>query len=256
LSAAFRGRKKKRLNRVFDAIGFVYPDYHYPARGQKRKNAASAQETASAVPSEPAPKRQRVKVLTHRPRYIEPATVPEFAGETSSATEIKGPTSVPKIEEKTEAPLAKKTEKPRTEGTKILEILSPSASVETIKNQKGPAVTPKRKRMVNVLDVLETIKSSSMTPKKTVETSEAETKIFDTKAPKQQTETEAGPSEPTKVKPLETEKEKMPEPILVEEISADAPEASPKPLIILFDMLRGKSYQKKKFLKLITMPKN
>jgi hypothetical protein len=37
LSAAFGGRKKKRLNRVFDAIGFVYPDYRYPARGQKRK---------------------------------------------------------------------------------------------------------------------------------------------------------------------------------------------------------------------------
>ena len=30
LSAAFGSRKKKRLNRVFDAIGFVYPDYRYP----------------------------------------------------------------------------------------------------------------------------------------------------------------------------------------------------------------------------------
>jgi hypothetical protein len=29
LSAAFGGRGKKRLNRVFDAIGFVYPDYRY-----------------------------------------------------------------------------------------------------------------------------------------------------------------------------------------------------------------------------------
>jgi hypothetical protein len=37
LSAAFGGRKKKRLNRVFDAIGFVYPDYRYPLRGRKRK---------------------------------------------------------------------------------------------------------------------------------------------------------------------------------------------------------------------------
>jgi hypothetical protein len=37
LSAAFGSRKKKRLNRVFDAIGFVYPDYRYPPRGQKRK---------------------------------------------------------------------------------------------------------------------------------------------------------------------------------------------------------------------------
>jgi hypothetical protein len=37
LSAAFEGRKKKRLNRVFDAIGFVYPDYRYPIRGQKKR---------------------------------------------------------------------------------------------------------------------------------------------------------------------------------------------------------------------------
>jgi hypothetical protein len=29
LSAAFGGQGKKRLNRVFDAIGFVYPDYRY-----------------------------------------------------------------------------------------------------------------------------------------------------------------------------------------------------------------------------------
>ena len=182
--------------------------------------------------------------------------MPEFAGETSSATEIKEPTLVPKIEEKAEAPSAEKAEKPRTEGTKILEILSPSASVETIKNQKGPAVTPKRKRMVNVLDVLETIKSSSTTSKKTVETSEAETEIFDTKAPKQQAETEAGPSEHTKVKSLETEEEKITEPILVEEISAVAPEASPKVLDYIVRHASGKNYQKKKFLKLITMPKN
>jgi hypothetical protein len=37
LSAAFGGRGKKRLNGVFDAIGFVYPDYHYPLRGQEKK---------------------------------------------------------------------------------------------------------------------------------------------------------------------------------------------------------------------------
>jgi hypothetical protein len=30
LSAAIGGRGKKRLNRVFDAIGFIYPDYLYP----------------------------------------------------------------------------------------------------------------------------------------------------------------------------------------------------------------------------------
>jgi hypothetical protein len=30
MPVAFGGRGKKRLNRVFDAIGFIYPDYHYP----------------------------------------------------------------------------------------------------------------------------------------------------------------------------------------------------------------------------------
>jgi hypothetical protein len=71
-SAAFEGRGKKRLNRVFDAIGFVYPDYCYPLRGQvkKRKNAASATTVV--------PKGKKVKVLTHRPRYIELVVVPKF----------------------------------------------------------------------------------------------------------------------------------------------------------------------------------
>jgi hypothetical protein len=96
--------------------------------------------------------------------------VPEFIGETSSATEAKEPPLVPKIEEMVEAPSTEKTEKPRTEEIKSLEILSPSVKIETAKNQKGPVVTPKRKRMVNVLDVLETIKSSSTTLKKIVET--------------------------------------------------------------------------------------
>jgi hypothetical protein len=91
--------------------------------------------------------------------------------------------------------------------------------------------------MVNVLDVLETIKSSSITPKKTVETSEVSTEAVGAKASKQQFATEAGPSEPAKVKPFETEetniaeateKIKIPEPILVEETDTGAPEAPSK----------------------------
>jgi hypothetical protein len=31
MTVAFDTRGKKRLNRVFDVIGFVYPDYCYPA---------------------------------------------------------------------------------------------------------------------------------------------------------------------------------------------------------------------------------
>jgi hypothetical protein len=204
-------------------------------RSQKRRNTSPAKEIASAAPREPAPK--KVKVLTHPPRYIEPATVPEFIGEAPSATEVEEPPLIPKPEEMAEATAIEKTEKPRTEKGKTLEILSPS-KVEAAKGQKGPAATPKRKRMVNVLDVLETIKSSSITPKKTAKASEVSTEAFVSEALKQQFVTEVGPSEPTKVKHLKAEevklteatlengKTKMTEPILVEETDTTVPEAS------------------------------
>jgi hypothetical protein len=69
----------------------MYPDYRYPLKGQKRKSATSVKGDASVALSEPAPKRKKMKVLTHRPCFIESATVPEFGGETSTATEAKGP---------------------------------------------------------------------------------------------------------------------------------------------------------------------
>jgi hypothetical protein len=47
--------------------------------------------------------------------------------------------------------------------------------------------------MVNVLDVLETIKSSSTTPKKIVESSEVHIEAFDAETSKHQSETKAGP---------------------------------------------------------------
>jgi hypothetical protein len=226
LSAAFGGRKKKRLNRVFDAIGFIYPDYYYPMRGQKRKNTAPAKDTTSAAPGEPAPKRKKVKVSTHPPHCIEPATVPEFIGEASSATEAREPTAALKSEEMAEAPAIRKE---KSEERETLDVISPSTKVETAKSQKGPAATPKRKRMVNVLDVLETIKSSSTTPKKIIE---APIEAFAAETSKQQSETEAGPSESTKIQPLEaslgTEKATITEPILIGEIGTATPEASSK----------------------------
>jgi hypothetical protein len=75
LSAAFGGRGKKRLNRVFDAIGFVYPDYHYPLQGQGRKRKTTASATIAVLAE---PKSKKIKALTHRPRYIEPAIMPEL----------------------------------------------------------------------------------------------------------------------------------------------------------------------------------
>jgi hypothetical protein len=64
MTMAFRARGKKRLNRVFDVIGFVYPDYCYPSRkqGKKRKTAALAISST--------PRLKKIKVLTHRPSAL------------------------------------------------------------------------------------------------------------------------------------------------------------------------------------------
>jgi hypothetical protein len=192
---------------------------------KKRKDTASAKEVASAALSEPALKRKKIKVLTHRPCYIEPATVPEFVGESSSAPEAKEPTPLPDIEEPVIMPEIEKIEELKAKETRSSEILSPSTKVEVPKSQKGPALTPKRKRMVNVLDVLETIKSSSTTPKKIVETPEVQIEAFGAEASKHQAETEAGPSEPAKVESLETKETEATEQILTEETGTAAPEA-------------------------------
>jgi hypothetical protein len=139
---------------VFEAIGFVYPYYRYPPRWQKRKGATSGKVAASAAPSEPTPKSKKLKVLTHRPRYIEPAVVPELGEKISSAAESKEPilptqkteepTTMPKAPstEQTKAKTGKdKAEEPKTE--KMLGILSPSAEVTVPKIEKVLRQLPK-----------------------------------------------------------------------------------------------------------------
>jgi hypothetical protein len=213
------------LNRVFDAIGFVYPDYCYPLRGwgKKRKIAASTKTVASATPDEFAPKRKKLKVITHRPRYIEPTVVPEFGGETSSAIEPKEPippmqkaedsTIMPKIlsskvvESKSDKD---KAEEPKVEGTRMLEILSPSTEVAVSKTEKSSITTPRRKRMVNVLYILDTSYSKCpATLKKVAEADKmqpkADTKQIEVETTITQAEAEAEPTLPTETKLAATE---------------------------------------------------
>jgi hypothetical protein len=105
MTTAFGARGKKRLNRVFDVIGFVYPEYCYPSRkqGKKRKTATSA--TSSA------PRSKKVKILTHRPKHIEMAEVPKLIEGSTSISEPSrsmpveaktGPVEEPKLKKATE----------------------------------------------------------------------------------------------------------------------------------------------------------
>jgi hypothetical protein len=132
------------------------------------------------------------------------------------------------------------------EKIKTLEVISPSVEVTMPKAQKDLSTTPKRKRMVNVLDVLETIKTSSSTPKKTAEASKTqiEAKLSEAEAAKSQAEIEAKPSEPAKEKSLEigegeTEKEAT-EQILSEKTAIPIPEASSEALDYIVRHALGK----------------
>jgi hypothetical protein len=213
--------------------------------GRKERVRLLEKVAASATLSEAAPKRNKLKVLTHRPLYIETAIVPEFGGETSSVTEAKEPAPpTQKIEEPAvmpKAPSAKlaepKTdniEETRVEGTKILEVLSPSAEVTVPKAQKGLTATPKRKRITSVLDVLETVKaSSSILSGKIAEASkiqvEAQTRPTEVEGAVSQASAEARPSEPVDKQSSEIEKkaaeEEATEQSLPEKTVTPAPEA-------------------------------
>jgi hypothetical protein len=98
-----------------------------------------------------------------------------------------------------------KTDKDKAEESNIGE-----TKVTAPKAQKSFATTPKRRRMANVLDVLDTVKTLNLTPsRKTAKASkvqiEAETKPAKIEAAATQAGTEAGPSEPSEKKSAEIE---------------------------------------------------
>jgi hypothetical protein len=169
------------------------------------------------------PKSKKVKVLTHRPRYIEPAVVPEFGVEPSSAAKAKQtapmvqsaeePTVVPKVPTVgLTIPKDDKAEEPQAEETKKMpEILSPSTDAKLSKVQKISAVTPMRGRMASVLDaMLETTKALILAPSKKIaeatkaqteaKTRQAKTEAGQAEAKTGQAEAKAGPSMPSETK--------------------------------------------------------
>jgi hypothetical protein len=259
LSVAFGGWGKKRLNRVFDAIGFVYPNYRYPLRGQEKKRKIAA----SVTPVEP--KSKKVKVLTHRSCFIELDVVPKFGARTSSAAEAKEatpivqsteePIVVPKVPtvEPVKAKVDKDEEPKVEEIMKIPKILSPPTEAKLPKVQKASAATPKRRKMAKVLDaVLETTKALSPAPTKkiaeaTKAQAEAETGQAEAEATKTQAKAEAGPSVPVAVKPAAPE-EKTAGQIAPEKIKTLSPEAQIENVDYIIRHASGKKLSEEEIL--------
>jgi hypothetical protein len=104
-----------------------------------------------------------------------------------------------------------KAERSKTEEVpKMPGILSPSTEATALKAEKSSTTTPKRRRMVNVLDILETTNSISLAfIGKVAEADKtqpkAETKQIEVETTITQAETEAGPTVPTETKLAATE---------------------------------------------------
>jgi hypothetical protein len=136
---------------------------------------------------------------------------------------------------------------------KMPEILSPATEATMLEVQKGYAVTPKRRRMTNVLDVvLETTKTLSFTPtRKVAETAkvqpESDTKQAKIEAATIQAETEAGPSVPTEMEHVDP-KEKSTEWISTEKIEATGPEALNKSIDYIIRHASGKVLSQEEML--------
>jgi hypothetical protein len=133
------------------------------------------------------------------------------------------------------------------------EIWSPPTEATVPKVQMGSVVTPKRRRMANVLDVvLETTKAlSPVATRKVAEASKAQpednTKQDEVEAAIIQAETEAGPSVPTEMERADP-KEKSTERIATEKIEAPGPEASNKSIDYIIRHASGKVLSQEEML--------
>jgi hypothetical protein len=203
------------------------------------------------------PKSKKIKVLTHRPRYIEPVVVPEFGARSTPAAEATQATSItqsakePTVMPKTHTVKAVEDKVDKTEGSKVEKmmqvpkILSPPTEATLPKVKKASAATPKRRRMASMLDdVLETTKVlSPAATKKIADTTktqaETKTRQAETEAALAQTEAEARPSVPTEMEPADP-KEKTTEQIVSKKIEAHGLEASNKSIDYIIRHASGK----------------
>jgi hypothetical protein len=143
MTVSFSARGKRRLNRVFYIIGFVYPDYCFPVRRQgKRKVAAST--------SSSAPKPKRAKVLTRRPKPIGTTEVSKLI-RSAEAAPLATKTTPAKSIESSNGPVKEPESEKTLEQPKVV---SPPAITGLSKPSSTTTATPRKRRMASVLEVV------------------------------------------------------------------------------------------------------
>jgi hypothetical protein len=209
ITIAFGARGKRRLNRVFDVIGFVYPDYCFPSRkqGGKRKIATST--------SSGAPKSKRAMVLTHRPKLIGMAVVPKLI-ESAEVVPL-AMESAPIMLAEASADLVEESKTKKT--AEQPKLMSPPIVIELSKLSTTATMNLRKRRMTSVLDaVLESMKM--LTPASTEASGE---KIEDAR----EVVTTSACSTHVEVEPSGAAPVKLVEESLPEKPMSPAPEAPP-----------------------------
>jgi hypothetical protein len=156
MNTAFGAHGKKRPNRVFDVIGFAYPDYCFLARkqGTKKRIASSTPSTALQPKKMKIVTRQPMSYILERAAILPTAGVSktevvEFAKDIFPTSEVI-PTAAAEVHtiqlEKTEPESSKTYQQPKLQ--------SPPAKPGLSKTTIVPAATPRKgRRMASVLDV-------------------------------------------------------------------------------------------------------
>jgi hypothetical protein len=217
MTTAFGAWGKKGLNRVFDVIGFVYPDYCYPSQKQGKKRKIVTSVTSSASRS------KKVKVLTHRPRRIETTEVPKLI---EGSTPIFEPSHSVPVEARTNVTEELEMEKTVEE----LKVLSPPCATKLPKVSNILAITLRKRRMASVLDaVMKSMKTSTLSSAEAPRMEDRVSKKSD-EAGMAQTTSEAGTSVSAEARPSESAPMTLEKEGAFEKSKSSAPKASAKEL--------------------------
>jgi hypothetical protein len=193
MNTAFGARGKRRLNKVFDVIEFIYPDYCFPAQKQRAKRKIGT-TTSSAVP-----KPKRAKVLTRRPKLHSlekasalPATekmeIVEYAEATPSTSKI-----IPAITAESYCRSGRRNRTKELKDRAATEIAESPTMTGLLKLATATTATPRKgRRMVSVLDAV--LKSSKVPTPASTKASEDNIEKLVVVAAISSTCAEAGPS--------------------------------------------------------------
>jgi hypothetical protein len=175
MTTAFGAHDKRRLNRVFDVIRVLYPDYCFPAQkqGLKTKMATSSSSTA------PKPNRAMVLTCRSKPHSLERTAVVLDTDKMEIAEHAEAiplaPKAIPAVTSEASVGPVEEMETKSSTTEEHPKLLSPPTMTGLPKLTTAATTTPRKRRMTSVLDAV--LKSTKMPTIVSIEAPEDKTKI-------------------------------------------------------------------------------